>query len=75
MTARRLAQEIRDSGGKAVFVQADVSREVAPVALVIEVVKAYGRLDCAFNNAGIEGVPGVREYLNNLRIEPTGEVQ
>jgi hypothetical protein len=43
MTARRLAQEIRDSGGKAVFVQADVSREVAPVALVIEVVKAYSK--------------------------------
>jgi NAD(P)-dependent dehydrogenase (short-subunit alcohol dehydrogenase family) len=43
------------SGGQARFVRADVSRAEDVELLVAAVVEAYGRLDCAHNNAGIEG--------------------
>jgi NAD(P)-dependent dehydrogenase (short-subunit alcohol dehydrogenase family) len=49
------ARGIRDRGGDAIFVEADVSRADDVARLVAHAVKAYGRLDCAFNNAGIEG--------------------
>ncbi|MDI6900906.1 MAG: SDR family oxidoreductase [Anaerosomatales bacterium] len=49
---------IRDGGGDAIFVQCDVSREDDVKALVARTVEAYGRLDCAHNNAGIEGMAG-----------------
>jgi NAD(P)-dependent dehydrogenase (short-subunit alcohol dehydrogenase family) len=48
---------IKDMGGDAVFVKADVSKKPDVVALVAKTVEVYGRLDCAHNNAGIEGVP------------------
>ncbi len=46
---------IRDAGGEAGFVLCDVSDPDAVNGLIAETVKAYGRLDCACNNAGIEG--------------------
>ncbi len=46
---------IREGGGEATFVKCDVSRSEEVRALVDQTVKTYGRLDCAFNNAGIEG--------------------
>jgi NAD(P)-dependent dehydrogenase (short-subunit alcohol dehydrogenase family) len=46
---------IRDAGGEAVFVRTDVANPVEVQALVGEAVQRYGRLDYAFNNAGIEG--------------------
>jgi NAD(P)-dependent dehydrogenase (short-subunit alcohol dehydrogenase family) len=48
------AGEIRAAGGEAVFVQADVSKSAEVEALIQRVVEAYGRLDCAFNNAATE---------------------
>lgn len=42
-------------GGKAIFVKADVSKPVEVEALIKKAVDTYGRLDCAFNNAGVEG--------------------
>ena len=45
---------ITQAGGEAIFVKADVSREAEVEALVAKTVAAFGRLDCAFNNAGIE---------------------
>lgn len=47
---------IRAAGGEALFVRADVSRSAEVKALVERTLATYGRLDCAFNNAGIEGV-------------------
>src|SRR4051812_25708503 len=41
------------AGGEALFVSADVSRAVEVEALVRRTVESFGRLDCAFNNAGI----------------------
>lgn len=48
-------QQIKAAGGEAVFVKADVSKAADVEVLVKKTVETYGRLDCAFNNAGIEG--------------------
>jgi len=45
---------IRAAGGDAIFIRCDVSKEAEVKALMEGVVAAYGRLDYAFNNAGIE---------------------
>jgi NAD(P)-dependent dehydrogenase (short-subunit alcohol dehydrogenase family) len=45
---------IEAGGGQALFVEADVTRAADVEAMVAKVVSAWGRLDCAFNNAGIE---------------------
>jgi len=50
-----LAAAIRNEGGSARFVAADVSKPAEVELLVAEAVSIYGRLDVAFNNAGIEG--------------------
>ena len=46
---------IRDTGGTASFKRTDVLVAAEIEALVDHAVKTYGRLDLAFNNAGIEG--------------------
>lgn len=46
---------IHKAGGTAMFQRADVSNADDVAALVAGVVDEYGRLDCAVNNAGIEG--------------------
>ena len=43
------------TGGQATFIKADVTRAAQVETLVGQTVETYGRLDCAFNNAGIEG--------------------
>lgn len=45
---------IRAAGGEAIFVRCDVSRDEQVVALMATIQEQYGRLDYAFNNAGIE---------------------
>ncbi|RIK39347.1 MAG: short chain dehydrogenase [Chloroflexi bacterium] len=46
---------IGEDGGQAAFLRTDVSQERDVAALVAETLARFGRLDCAFNNAGIEG--------------------
>ena len=53
--AEETLSTIRDRGGDGIFVHADVSKAEDVQKLVAQVVETYGRLDCAFNNAGIEG--------------------
>ncbi len=55
-------QQIAATGGEAIFVRADVSKAADVEALVTQTVETYGRLDCAFNNAGIEG--GVKPTID-----------
>ncbi len=49
------ARLIGAAGGQATFIETDVTRAAEVQALVGQTVETYGRLDCAFNNAGIEG--------------------
>ncbi len=49
------AQSIREAGGEAAFFEADVADADAVTAMVAGVVREFGRLDCACNNAGIGG--------------------
>lgn len=46
---------IKSSGGEAIFIKCDVSKAVDVKAMVEKTISAFGRLDYAFNNAGIEG--------------------
>src|SRR2546422_3494443 len=46
---------IKADGGESLFVKADVSKSPDVEAMVRQAVGTYGRLDCAFNNAGIGG--------------------
>lgn len=61
LTGRRAAEgeavvaEIAATGGTATFIQADLARTETIPAIITQVVARYGRLDGAFNNAGISG--------------------
>ena len=49
------AHEITQAGGDCTFIRADVSKPEEVEELVTKTVTTYGRIDCAFNNAAIEG--------------------
>ena len=53
--AEETVRLIQAAGGAGLFIRADVSQAADTEAMVRTVVETYGRLDCAFNNAGIEG--------------------
>ncbi|KQZ57452.1 MULTISPECIES: glucose 1-dehydrogenase [unclassified Lysobacter] len=71
-----VAESIRAEGGRARFLQADVTREDDIRRLVETAVADYGRLDVAFNNAGTDGrfAPFVEqddanyEYVMNTNV-------
>ena len=52
---QQTAHIIKEHGGEALFVQTDVTQATAVEALISKAVETYGRLDCAYNNAGISG--------------------
>jgi NAD(P)-dependent dehydrogenase (short-subunit alcohol dehydrogenase family) len=54
-SAERTVKLIKDAGGNANCIPADVSIPKHVEAMVAKTVEVYGRLDGAFNNAGIEG--------------------
>ena len=49
-------QLVKAAGGEAVFVETDVAQAASVEAMVQTALDTYGRLDCAHNNAGVEGV-------------------
>src|SRR5712692_9281659 len=53
--AERTVKMIKDAGGEASCMAADVSVTKQVEMMVNKTVETYGRIDCAFNNAGIEG--------------------
>ncbi|HWH26778.1 MAG TPA: SDR family NAD(P)-dependent oxidoreductase [Pseudolysinimonas sp.] len=53
--AERVAEDIRKSGGDALTVRVDVTDYDDNVAMVAETLKAYGRVDGVYANAGIPG--------------------
>src|SRR5881397_68445 len=50
----QVVDEIRKLGGDAAFVRADIAKDADVKAMVDFTVGKYGRLDIAFNNAGVE---------------------
>ena len=52
---RETVRQVKEAGGEAIFIACDASRSGDVEALIRQTVETYGRLDCAFNNAGIEG--------------------
>ncbi len=61
--AEATAGIIRQNGGEAVAVMADVTKADDVKAYARAAIDAFGRIDCFFNNAGIEGkVAATAEY-------------
>ena len=61
--ADRVVKEITGKGGKAIAVQANVSKQKDIERLFAEAKKVYGKLDILVNNAGIGGVAGPLHQL------------
>ncbi|EOL45857.1 SDR family NAD(P)-dependent oxidoreductase [Enterococcus caccae] len=63
-----VVDRIKKNGGKALFIQTDVSDDTSMDHLVKEVIKLYGKIDVLVNNAGIyksfafEQIDMVKEY-------------
>lgn len=47
---------IAEAGSNGIFVKCDVSKDADVKALIAKTISTYGRIDFAFNNAGIEGL-------------------
>jgi len=54
---------IKQAGGEAIFVRADVSSAADVQAMVDKILESYGSLDCALNNAGVQ--PTGRLFTEN----------
>ena len=57
---------IKKTGGQGTFIRTDVSKEAEVEALVSQTLGNYGRLDAAFNNAGIEGEVGKQTHEQSI---------
>jgi NAD(P)-dependent dehydrogenase (short-subunit alcohol dehydrogenase family) len=61
---RETAERIARGGGEAAFLRTDVADRDAVNALIDGVVRRFGRLDCAHNNAGISDRPSAFHELD-----------
>lgn len=60
---KETVEMIEDNGGKGVFIETDVSDSEDVQGMVRKTVDEFGKLDCAFNNAGIIGdMDPIAEY-------------
>ncbi|HZF34669.1 MAG TPA: SDR family NAD(P)-dependent oxidoreductase, partial [Candidatus Angelobacter sp.] len=57
LAARAAADELVAGGHKAIGIRCDVADEAEVAAMVDQTVSTFGRLDAAFNNAGIQVPP------------------
>lgn len=57
-----VVREIQAAGGTATFVKTDVADEAQVQRLIDETVRINGRLDIAFNNAGIEAMGALSDF-------------
>jgi NAD(P)-dependent dehydrogenase (short-subunit alcohol dehydrogenase family) len=61
--------EIEAAGGGASFVRTDVAKEADVQRMVETALRAYGRLDIAFNNAGADTTSGVLKSTAVTELE------
>ena len=66
--AEKTVKMIKEAGGDASCVAADVSVSKQVEMMVNKTVETYGRIDGAFNNAGIEGRMGTDTATASRRI-------
>jgi len=52
-SALKIVEKIKKAGGKAIFIQADVSKEEDAKRIINKTLEAYEKIDILFNNAGI----------------------
>jgi len=57
-----LVRELRTAGGRAVFRATDVTKHADNEALVSLATTSFGRLDAAFDNAGVESTGALTEF-------------
>ena len=62
---QKVVRRIREDGGEATFVRADVSNEGQVKRMVQTTVKTYGRIDALFNNAGTMVSKKLHETTNS----------
>lgn len=74
----QVAQSIRDGGGNATYQRADVRVEEDVKSFVDTCVEQHGRIDIAFNNAGIESSPStiadrsLADWMDVMTTNATG---
>ena len=64
---RKVAEEMNAYAGEGIFIRTDITRLDDIDNLFNMIVKTYGRLDCAFNNAGIN--PVIRHRIHKTSEE------
>jgi NAD(P)-dependent dehydrogenase (short-subunit alcohol dehydrogenase family) len=74
----KVAQEINSQGGRASYQKVDVRQEEDVKSFINTCVQKYGRIDIAFNNAGIESSPNaiaeqsLDDWMNVINTNATG---
>lgn len=74
----KVAQSINATGGRASYQKADVRQEQDVKSLIDTCIAKYGRIDIAFNNAGIESKPAtvgdrtLADWLDVMTTNATG---
>lgn len=66
--AETVAEAIREQGGQAMTVQADMAKEDQILAMFERVHEVYGRLDALINNAGVLDLQTTVEQMSAARI-------
>jgi NAD(P)-dependent dehydrogenase (short-subunit alcohol dehydrogenase family) len=62
---------IKELGSEAIFIKCDVSKTDDVKAMVAQTITAFGRLDYAFNNAGIEGASATTQDCSEENWDKT----
>ncbi len=77
---QQACKEIIDSGGKAIYVQTDVSDEKQAQRLVAETIKQFGQVDILVNNSGVSGPTSrvvdmdLAQWNETLAVDLTGSM-
>jgi NAD(P)-dependent dehydrogenase (short-subunit alcohol dehydrogenase family) len=66
--------QIKQEGSEGIFVKCDVSKSQDVSAAIEKCLAVYGRLDFAFNNAGIEGLHGITHECTEENWDKTVSV-